>query len=71
MNFLFFLVDPHAGALGPLGVGGFTWPAATAAGPEKIICDLGHGFWIPLLRDAILRKRVVFSQCRTYVRRVF
>ena len=23
MNFLFFLVDPHAGALGPLGVGGF------------------------------------------------
>jgi hypothetical protein len=24
--------DPHAG---PLGVGGFSWPAATAADPEK------------------------------------
>ena len=32
-----FLVDPHAGALGPLGVGGFGGAAPTTADPEKKI----------------------------------
>ena len=50
MNFLFFLVDPHAGALTPLGVGGFKGLRPLPPTPRKktkVALERGFEFFEP------------------------